>query len=177
MSIIVQSLLSERLLCIVAHKYFELGLSCVDVHTASGRVLNIRSCEIEATPFEAYSLDVHDGLCEADVTGQERFDVDFEINSIEVFRRDEWIAKDVPLLQTVGSNPIAIEAGPVGAAPAGTTAISALCGYVFHSNGSSRGGPQSMLVYIVDYPGLIDLTTDDEQISIFRSGTTAERIR
>jgi hypothetical protein len=172
----VRSLLSEKLSAIVAYKYFGQGLSGVELHTQSGRVLNIRSCEVQASPFEAYSLEIQDGPCEADVNGNERFDFDFTIVTVDLLRRDEWVAQDAPSHEVVGSNPGAIEAGRVGGAPAGTSAISVLCGYAFHSDSVFGGRRRSLLVYTVDYPGLVDLTMDDEQISEFCSRTTIERV-
>lgn len=95
------------------------------------------------------------------------------VTSIEVFRRDEWVAQQKPAFHTVGSNPKSIETGPIGSAPGDAPATSVISGYALRSSG---GSPALLLIFIIDYPGLIDLTTDEAQIAALRASVTGEVI-
>jgi hypothetical protein len=173
MNPLLRSLRRQRIVAVDAWQYFSLGLAAADCRTASGTAVRFRSVELEEVPFEAYSLvaadgPLEDGAIEGMAVVRQAWDLDVEC--IEVFTRDEWVDPALAGVDTLGKYPVSIDTGPVGSAPAGTPAVTVTCGIAFRASGHTAS---SLLVYVADYPGLVGLSADANEIAAFRERATS----
>jgi hypothetical protein len=172
MNSLLRSLRRQRIVAVDAWQYFSLGLAAADCRTALGAAIRFRSVELDGAPFEAYLLAAAEGpLEDGAIAGMEivRHVWNLDVERIEVFTRDEWAEPDAVSVDTLGKNPMSIDTGPVGSAPAGTRTVTVTCGVAFHSN---RHTASSLLIYVADYPGLVGLSAEATEIAAFRDRTT-----
>jgi hypothetical protein len=176
MSAVLVGLLTAKIVTI--RSYLDaIGSACVELHTDSGRIVSVRSGEVGASSFEAFCLEIAGQACpgsEADPSAWRSDACKLDVGHIEVFRRDEWREAEAPKGPWVGSNPVSIDAGPVGSAPPGTEPLTVVCGLLLQP----RNGSQApLLIYISDHPGLLMMTTRESEIVAYRKITTSEAIR
>jgi hypothetical protein len=176
MNAALDGLLAGKVVETRSYRQAHLGLVCVELHTASGRIVSVRSKDVPTCSFEAYTLEAADGICtgkDLDPNASHRSACDLEVDRIEIFRRDEWRNTEAPIDPTVGSDPVAIDAGPIGSAPSEAEPCTVVSGLALHP----RDGSQPLLlVYLSDYPGLITISTDESDVVGYRKMTTSETV-
>ena len=169
-------LLAEKIVETRSYRQAHVGLVCVELRTASGRILSVRANEVPTCSFEAYTLEAADGICtgkDLDPNASHRSARDLEVDRIEIFRRDEWRDTEAPIDPTVGSDPMAIDAGPIGSAPSEAEPCTVVSGCALHPRDDSQ---PSLLVCLSDYPGLITISTDESDVAGYRKMTTSETV-
>ena len=168
------ALCSQTVLLVGKRKEFGEELQAVFIQTTSGVVLKIESCEVEAAPFEAYSLrfTFHSG----DGRSWPHYEIvscTMKIDHIEIFRREEWIDTESAPPPTIGINPVSIDTGPVGSRPSGSAATTVISSCAFHSATSKSA---LLWIFMLENPRLIGISHCTKELDAFTHQTTSQTI-
>lgn len=134
-----------------------IGPNRILVSLTSGRMVEFSAIEIDIGPYETYELAVR--LIDGPLTGMAVEPTHFRVSTVHLLEREEWIelheAQDSPrpLLDTVGSNPVRQEYGPIGSSPAQVAYRHRVCFSVIFLSEENR---EEFLIRVSDYPGILE---------------------
>ena len=169
----LRSIQGNRLVAFRRYQYAP-GLECAECVVDSGFALRFRAYELPESHLDTHCLSVKAiprDTSEEPSGHRSTLIFNASIEGIEVFRRDEWAEQCGENHATVGINPILVRTGPVGSGPASAHVDTVICGVAVHTESPS---PQSIMIYVADYPGLIGWTSATNEISEYRKHTTSE---
>ena len=146
---------------IVAFSFVELrftGIENVLLELSAGNSIGVSADEVHLGGIEAHALRLSN--IQRSVSGTRRMATGWQIGSVRVLQRQEWIESVDPSESDgiVGSNPRLQSWGPVGSVPGDPCIVD------FAIALRSTDRQRQALISLADYPGLLEFSTDAREV-------------
>ncbi|GAB1581074.1 hypothetical protein [Phyllobacterium phragmitis] len=147
---------------IIADSFFENKYQKADIFYGSSSLLTVSTSEKIIEGGEVYDLKFSSSGAGGKCLDGDKFEINAQVKDSLIFQRAEWYSTIDVEIETVGGNPRILQWSKINNIPVDVKEYAIITfGYLL------RFEHMSVLVYASDYPGCIEVATDQRIISLF----------